>query len=179
MDKFFEIENKILVLTSFHGIEKTLQEQDIQFQHLLKWIPYYCFWYNTSPHSEHHYTPFELVFGKQAIYPTSFQNVAKIVPIYNFDNYTKELKFKLQNTAAKARQLLESAKEKRIIETSTSSRPINVTVGEKIWLKKENRRKLEQVYSGPYEITEIKHPIVIIKDSSGNQQEVHKNRIVK
>lgn len=103
-----------------------------------QWIPYYCFCYNTSPHSEHHYTPFELVFGKKPIYPTSLQNVRKVDPIYNFENYAKELKFKLQATAAKARELLDSAKDRRISNTITNSNPINIQLGEPVWLQKEN-----------------------------------------
>lgn len=32
------------------------------------WLPYYTFCYNTSPHTDHEFTPFELVFGKKRQY---------------------------------------------------------------------------------------------------------------
>lgn len=142
-----------------------------------QWIPYYCFSYNSSPHSDHHYTPFELVFGKQPNYPSSLQHVETIEPVYNVEKYSSELRFKLQVTAKKARELLDSAKQKRI--STTKSSPINLKMGDTVFLQKENRRKLEQVYTGPYKIVDINHPNVSIQDSTGNCQTVHKNRIKK
>lgn len=52
-------------------------------------------------------------------------------------------------------------------------------MGDTVYLQKENRRKLEQVYTGPYKIVDINHPNVSIQDSTGNCQTVHKNRIKK
>lgn len=142
-----------------------------------QWIPYYCFCYNTSPHSDHQYTPFELVFGRQPNYPSSLKNIDRIDPVYNIENYHNELKFKLQTAAFKARELLDIAKQKRI--STTSSSPINVTIGDTVYLQKENRRKLDQVYTGPFKIISINHPNVTIEDNLKNHQTVHKNRIMK
>lgn len=69
------------------------------------------------------------------------------------------------------------AKQKRI--STTSSSPINITIGDTVYLQKENRRKLDQVYTGPFKIININHPNVTIEDNSKNHQIVHKNRIIK
>ena len=73
--------------------------------------------------------------------------------------------------------MLELAKLKRI--SATSSNPINSVIGDTVYLQKENRRKLDQVYTGPFKIIDINHPNVIIQDNFGHNQTVHKNRIKK
>ena len=59
------------------------------------------------------------------------------------------------------------------------SKPIKIQLGDKVWLKREQRRKLDPVYSGPFTIIKIQHPNVIIQNQLSNEiQTVHKNRIV-
>lgn len=143
------------------------------------WLPYFTFFYNTTPHTEHSFAPFELIFGTQVNYPTKFKNNTTIDPIYNFEAYYKELQFKLHTAALKAKLLLEKSKEKRISKQIQNSNPIEIQTGSKVWLKKENRRKLDPVYTGPFTIIEINHPNVTIKNQMSNEtQTVHKNRII-
>lgn len=143
-----------------------------------QWLPYFTFCYNTSPHSNHLFTPYELIFGKQAKYPADIKNTNSIDPVYNHDSYIAELKYKLQKSAKKAKELLDIAKKRRIIKQSEESYTRDVNLGDKIWLKKEQRKKLDPVYCGPYDIIGINHPNVIIKNCiSGETQTVHKNRI--
>ena len=143
------------------------------------WLPYFSFFYNTTPHTEHTFAPFELIFGTQANYPSKITNNTRIDPIYNYDAYFKELKHKLQTAALKAKTLLEQSKQKRINTQSKFSNPINVHIGDQVWLKKENRRKLDPVYSGPFTIVNIQHPnVTIVNQISNEKQIVHKNRII-
>lgn len=65
------------------------------------WIPYWCFNYNNSVHSEIKYTPFELVFGKTCRIPSNLLD--GVDPIYNFENYPLELKYRLQTAATEAK----------------------------------------------------------------------------
>ena len=143
------------------------------------WLPFFAFSYNTAPHTEHQYTPFELIFGTQPTFPTNFKTLAKPEPIYNHDAYYKELKYRLQLAAIKARELLE--KNKAIRKTKQKiKKPIDITINSEVWLKKENRRKLDPVYSGPFKVIDIKHPNVKIKDKITNEtQLVHKNRLTQ
>lgn len=144
-----------------------------------QWLPFYTFCYNTTPHSSHQYTPFELVYGKQPNYPSTLQNTVSIEPVYNIENYASELKFKIQTAAIKARELLELAKSKRISIQSEESYPIEVKVTDKVWLKNENNRKLDPTYIGPFEVVDINHPNLKIRNRDGKLQTVHKNRVRK
>lgn len=143
------------------------------------WLHFYAFSYNTTPHSDHSFTPFELIFGKQANLPTQFSTSTTIDPVYNHDSYLAELKFKLQTACLKANQILENSKLNRILKHQENSNPIKVSIGTKVWLRKENRRKLDPVYAGPFEIIQEDHPNVLIKNRLTQEiQKVHKNRII-
>ncbi|XP_055635699.1 retrovirus-related Pol polyprotein from transposon 412 isoform X1 [Toxorhynchites rutilus septentrionalis] len=119
------------------------------------WLPFFTFFYNTTPHTEHTFSPFELVFGNQANYPTELKNTTIVDPVYNHDSYHKELKFKLQLAAQKAKFLLDKSKLQRITKQSEQANRINIQLGDKVWLKRENRRKLDSVYTGPFEIVKL------------------------
>lgn len=67
-------------------------------------IPYWCFSYNTSVHSSTKFTPYELVFGKQCNIPSNL--TTSLDPIYNFDNYAVELKYRLQKSQIAMRKIL-------------------------------------------------------------------------
>lgn len=70
-----------------------------------EWTKFYEFSYNTTPHTDHNFTPFELVFGKKATLPhDTIQNNNE--PIYNYDSYKSELKFKLKKSHEIAKQTL-------------------------------------------------------------------------
>lgn len=111
------------------------------------WLPYYCFCYNTTPNTDTQYTPFEIVFGKQANFPTYTLN--NIEPMYNHEEYYTQLKFKLQTIAQRVRDIIIKTKLKRI-QNQKSSNPINLKVGDKILIKSETNRKLDNIYEGPY-----------------------------
>lgn len=144
------------------------------------WLKYYTFCYNTTPNTEHNYTPYELVFGNLANYPQRLANPEKIDPIYNYDSYYTELNYRLQHAASKAKELLIKAKQKRITKQSATANPTDISIGEKILLKSENNRKLDMVYNGPHEVISINHPNITIKNCNTNEQKtVHKNRIIK
>lgn len=59
-----------------------------------EWLPYWCFAYNNTVHTETNYTPHELVFGKSCKLPNNLDS--GIDPLYNFDNYALEFKYRLQ-----------------------------------------------------------------------------------
>ena len=86
----------------------------------------------------------------------------------------------MQTANQKAKLLLETSKEKRVPKQKQQSNPIEIQIGDKVWLKKENQRKLDPVYTGPFDVTDVQHPNVKIKNQLTNEnQTVHKNRIIK
>lgn len=145
------------------------------------WVKYYEFTFNTTPHTEHGYTPFELVFGQKAKLPQNIQHdVHKIEPIYNIEQYHNELKFKLQYTNQIARKNLIQNKEKRQMKNNEETNPINICPGDSVYLSNHNRKKLDPFYLGPYIVHKNEDPnCVIIHPQSKKQSTVHKNRLIK
>lgn len=144
------------------------------------WLPYYAFCYNTTPHTDFPYTPYELVFGKTATLPNNLKNPTHIEPLYNYDQYFRELKYKLQVTAMRAKALIEKNKSKRNLIQQKRANPIDIKINEQVLIENPNRNKLDKIYKGPFKVIKIEHPNVIILDEKTNvQHKVHKNRIIK
>lgn len=142
-----------------------------------EWIPYFLFSYNTTPHSDTGYSPFELVFGKISHFPVD-PNFEINDAIYNYDNYFNELKFRLKIAHSKANELLKIAKSKRKSYFDRLSNPINISENDLVYIKKGNRRKIESPYNGPYHV--IKDLGANCKIKIGNEiKEIHKNRLKK
>lgn len=143
------------------------------------WLPYFCFSFNTTPSVEHGYTPFELVFGKSA---NLFDIVRcnKIDPLYNYESYEKELKFKLQVAHSKVRDAILKEKTKRTIQLNSEIIPTPLNIGDIVYLKLENRQKLDPVNSGPFSIIELSESNAIILNNNTKQKfQVHKTRLTK
>lgn len=56
------------------------------------WLPYWCFSFNNTVHSETNYTPYELVFGKLCKIPSTVSE--SVEPLYNSDNYPLQLRYR-------------------------------------------------------------------------------------
>jgi RNase H-like domain found in reverse transcriptase/Reverse transcriptase (RNA-dependent DNA polymerase)/Integrase zinc binding domain/Integrase core domain len=123
-----------------------------------EWVGYAIFTYNTTPHSTTGYSPFELVYGRKAEVPSALTREPE--PLYNFDDYNLELKYRLNTSHAIAREKIAKAKatNKRLYDQSSHAPTFNV--GEWVLMKKASREnKLDSVYEGPYKITEITGPV--------------------
>lgn len=139
---------------------------------------YFEFCYNTTPNSVHNYTPFELVFGRKANLPVN--TFDKIDPVYNTDNYIKELKYRLQITNKRARELIVKYKNKMKEIYDKNSNEIVLNVGDKIKIRDFAKHKLDSVYRGPYVVKEISEENVIAEDPVTQKKvTVHKNRVRK
>lgn len=146
-----------------------------------EWIKFYAFTFNTTPHTEHNFTPYELVFGRKAILPHDLEsNRPKLEAIYNLDEYYNELKFRLQNTNQVAYQNLVNKKEDRQTTLNNNTNPIDVKIGDLVYITNENRRKLDPFYIGPFKIINIQNPNCVIENLiTFKQTAIHKNRIIK
>lgn len=137
------------------------------------WIPYWCFSYNTSVHSSTKFTPYELVFGKQCNLPSNLRST--IDPIYNFDDYAIELKYRLQKSQNDAKTNLINCKTLRKIKYDRSINPVEYKQGDLVLVKNENISKLDPLYLGPYTVVKNLSPNVVIL-VNGKEKTVHKNR---
>lgn len=140
------------------------------------WIPYYSFCYNTTPNTVHGYTPFELIFSKNICIPSEL-STQQPEPMYNYDLYSKEMKFRLQKTLNKATEYLELSKCLRNEASQIVSNPSNLKIGDKVLITNVNRKKLDPLYKGPYTIIDVENVNCIIIDDYGNTQKIHKNRL--
>lgn len=140
------------------------------------WLQYYVFCYNTSIHSETGYTPHELVYGQNCILPSNL--ISSVEPMYNYEDYAKELKNKLQVVHSNAKEILIKKKTERKLkyDQNVKARDIDLAVGSLVLLKNETRKKLDPIYTGPYEVVSQDSVNCTIK-YKGKNTIVHKNRI--
>ena len=142
------------------------------------WIKYFTYCYNTTPTSTHGYTPFELVYGK--IPPSyDFLTTNTVDPLYNYEAYDKELKFRLQTSQKRAAEMLEKAKKAAKIRYDLKSNPQSIQVNDMVYLRDESSHKLDSIYKGPYQVLEVSDNGNCTIKTNKNNQTVHKNRLKK
>lgn len=141
-----------------------------------KWIPYYTFAYNTTPHIDTIYTPYELVFGKIAYLPNDI--ITSKNPVYNLDDYNNELKVRLRESINRTREIINKVKIDRKKKFDENVNPSNFKVGDLVLVKLGNRKKHQTPYKGPYIIIK-QNDVNSIIDMNGETKEVHNNMLKK
>lgn len=132
----------------------------------------YC--YNTTVSTITGYTPFELVFGK---IPPNFDFLGiGIDPVYNYDDYVSELKFRLQSEHARVKRSIEKFKLAEKTKYDTNIRETNFEVGDLVLVRKESNHKHEFLFEGPFEVRDVEEFNVIVANN-GNDMKVHKDRV--
>lgn len=138
-----------------------------------EWVPYWVFSHNNSVHSATGYAPAELVFGKFTNMPSKL-NVG-VDPIYNFDSYISELRYRIQIAQEDARNCLVESKHnyKKYYDKKCYYRPVKV--GDKILVLNNCRKnKLDTYYVGPFTIKGVQLPNITI-DYKGKDKIIHLN----
>lgn len=128
-----------------------------------KQIEFFSFCYNISKNTNFNfkYSPYELVFGKNANMPPDlFSN--SISPIYNIDDFVSEFRFRLQTAHETARALIEKCKLRNKIIYDRQSNPLEIEIGDKVLIENEPYKKHSHKYSGPFEILAVDGHNVII-----------------
>lgn len=141
-------------------------------------LKHFTFCYNISYNASfnHTYTPFELVFGKKYVLPNELSN--SIEPVYNFDNYIKILKYQLQVAHRKTVEFLERAKQRNKLYYDRNANPIQISVNDLVYLRREPYHKHSSIYSGPHQIKSIDGPNITLLIDNKNVT-VHKDRVRK
>jgi len=143
------------------------------------WLPYWCFSYNTQVHTETKYSPYELVFGKRPRLPSNINEF--IDPLYSFDDYPIELKYRLQTACADARENLIESKTKR--KTNYDQKRSNISnqhfqKNDLVLVKNIVTSKMDEIFKGPYSVVKDEHPNIVI-NVNNEEVTVHKNRVKK
>lgn len=139
------------------------------------WIPFAVFAYNSTPHSQTSYMPFELIFGFKPTLPNSIQKHPD--PPYNFDDYCTELKYRLQISWKIAKEHLTKHKQnsKQLYDSNVNFE--NFEEGDDVLLENITSSKTKPLRDGPYKIVKkVSNENSIIK--IGNKLvTVHNNRL--
>lgn len=150
-------------------------------KHLNDWnnyIQFAVFTYNTTPHATTNYSPHELLFGEKADLPSTIRKEPD--PIYNYDDYYFELKYKLQNAYDFAKKNLIKKKEENKKQYDKKVSTIKLAVGDKVLLENVTTKKLESRYLGPYDVIEIMSETnTKIKINNNKYKTVHNNQLKK
>lgn len=132
--------------------------------------------YNNSIHRGTGYPPMQLLFGFCAEMPSRLTKAPE--PLYTYDDYIQELRYKLQKGVSEARKNLMQANG-----VAKYYHDIHVNVkefkkGEKVYLRNPTRNtKLAPIWQGPYEILEINGPVNVTLKLENRVTRVHKNRL--
>lgn len=128
-----------------HFVEEKKQNWD-------QYIPYAMFVYNSTTHTAIGFQPHELVYGYSIEVPHTLSRSPQ--PCYNYEDYTSELRHKLQESFVIARNRLLDKKHKAKMQYDKKQVELNVNVGDKVLLKSHTQTgKLNPKWLGPYEIT--------------------------
>lgn len=154
-------------------------------QDLTNWdefLPYAAFTFNTTPHTSTKFSPFELLYGRKAKLPTSITKSPEV--IYNYDDYTNELKARMQHSHEIARKNLLSSKEKSKEYYDKNIKQLKLKVGDKVLLRNEEKKagktkKLQSLYKGPYEVITIDSDVNCTIKINKKLIKVHMNRLKK
>lgn len=145
-----------------------------------EYLKYFTYCYNITPNTSFdcNFSPFELVFGKVPKTVDEFlQN--RVDPIYNVEDYVKQVKYRLQSASKIAHNFLIASKEHNKKYYDKNKNLSNFKINDKVFLKEVNKNKLESVYTGPYIIKNINDLNVTIVSENNKSKIVHKNNIIK
>ena len=113
---------------------------------------------------------FELIFEK--LPSLAGDEVMNHPKSSNFENYANEHKTRLKHALESAKNLIETIKNKRSIDSLNNTNNRELKVGDLVLVKTANRRKHKPPYDGAYEIIDIDDSNVLIKIKTNITQTV-------
>lgn len=120
--------------------------------------------------------PFELLFGHKPSIPSSFLKSPE--PLYTYDNYIKELKYRMQISHKLAKENIIQSKENSKIHYDIYTNPVKFVKGDLVLLKNENKKgKLTPSWLGPFEIENILSDENSVINVGRQSKTVHNNRL--
>ena len=142
------------------------------------WLTYFTYCFNTTPSVVHGYCPYELVFGRIPNNVEMFNTDNDIAPLYNVDDYSKEVRFRLEIAYRRVRQMIDRAKFKQKEFYDEKSRGMKLEKGDLVLIRNEAGHKLESKYLGPFKVIDLRlNGNVIIEDNKKKKQLVHSDRL--
>ena len=116
-----------------------------------------CFAYNTSVHATTGYTPFLLMFGRQAQLPLDLMTGTGGSEDRSYGEHAQNLKESLQDTYDTVRNTagMQQQRQKDLYDKLAHGKPYNI--GDYVWLHspvmpRGGSRKLHHPWTGPYKV---------------------------
>ncbi len=140
------------------------------------WIPFAMFVYNTTPHTSTKFMPYELIFGHKPSIPHSF--VKSPDPLYNYDDYAKELNYRMQISNKLAKENILNSKTISKTYYDKTLNPIVLKPDDLVLVKNENKKgKLSPIWLGPYKVINPVSPENTLIKIGHTQKTIHNNRL--
>ena len=133
--------------------------------------------HNTNYHESTGFTPYELIFGREAREPS----VKPLESDHTYGDYLTKLIQRLYELNEKARDNLIKSKERNKFYFDKKANPSEINIGDKVLLRIDrNRKKLEPFFEGPFEVVDVnennKNITILYK---GKRYVVHSDRLRK
>lgn len=144
-----------------------------------KFLPYFCFSYNTSVHTTTGFAPHTLIFGFDLEIPIS---VVKSRPSYNYDTYHNELLTNLREAHAKIKERIQERKmkNKALYDRRTQKAGLEVKRNDLVLLFNDAKKhKFANKYTGPYRVEEVVSPAVTKIRKNGKAIIIHNDKLKK
>lgn len=136
------------------------------------------FAYNNAINSATGYSPHELLFGYKIQLPNSIKNSTS--PIYNYENYSAQLRHNLSNYWAIAKQTIEQRKISNKEYRDQHCNPITLNINDQVlMIKPQKEHKFATPYEGPYVVTEIVSPVTVRIKKGNRIFSVHTDKLKK
>lgn len=140
-----------------------------------RYLPYAVFVINSQINSSTGYSPHHLMFGYPLQIPTNLKSRPE--PVYTYDSYLSELRYKLQIAHTLARESALQSKVVNKLQYDQKAKTISYQVGDKVLITNENRKtKLHNPFRGPYEVRAILSDVNIKIKVGKRDKTIHINR---
>lgn len=137
-----------------------------------EFIPFALHSYNNTPHTTTGYAPQELLFGFAAEIPTNLTRNPG--PIYNYDSYISELRYRLQHSHKMARENLikRNLGNKKFYDKKVNE--VDLKIGDCVNLLKQKKdHEFDRPYDGGWQITKILSPVSVEITKGRTTKRVH------
>lgn len=141
-----------------------------------KFLPFAVFVMNTTVNRSTGYTPHHLLYGYNLEIPSNIKR--KPDPVYSYDDYLTELRYKLQvaHELARDQQITTKQINKYYYDNNTTTKAYQV--GDKILIiNNDPKTKLHDLYKGPYVISKIISETDVQYTRGKKEVIIHKNQI--
>jgi hypothetical protein len=141
-------------------------------------IEYVLFSYNTAAHDVTRMTPFYMLYGREARLPLEMVlDTADYGPSVNPGSYVRQLRAKLAEASAIARENIKEAQERQKKYYDAKRKEVVFQDGDKVWLywppriKPGQSSKLVNTWYGPFEVMKKTSSVnYVIKDLASKKQ---------